>query len=37
MHQDSIDLLLLAGAFVAFMSLPIWIGIVAVFRDEDEG
>jgi hypothetical protein len=33
MEQNSIDLLLLLVAFMAAMSLPIWIGIVAIFRD----
>ncbi len=34
MEQNASDLLLLLGGFLATMSLPIWIGIVAVLRDK---
>ena len=34
MHQNAIDLLVLFGGFVAVMSLPIWIGIIAVLREK---
>ncbi len=32
MEQNATDLLMLFGAFVLVMSLPIWIGIIAVIR-----
>ena len=33
MHQDAFDLIVLFVGFVAVMSLPIWIGIIAVLRE----
>lgn len=34
MQQNAIDLLVLFGGFLAVMSLPIWIGIIAVLREK---
>ncbi len=34
MEQNASDLLLLLGCLLATMSLPIWIGIIAVLRDK---
>jgi len=36
MHQNASDLLLLFGGFLAVMTLPIWIGIVAVIREKPD-
>ena len=36
MEQDAFDLLILFGVFVGVMSLPIWIGIVAILRDDEK-
>lgn len=35
MEQNAFDLLILFVGFMAVMSLPIWIGIIAVLRDSD--
>jgi hypothetical protein len=35
MEQDAFDLIVLFGGFLAVMSLPIAIGIVAVLTDRD--
>jgi len=35
MEQHAFDLLVLFGAFVGVMSLPIWVGIVAIFKDDE--
>ena len=36
MQQDAFDLLVLFGGFLGVMSLPVFIGIVAVLRDDEE-
>jgi hypothetical protein len=36
MEQNALDLLWLFAAFLAVMSLPIWIGIVAVIREKPD-
>ena len=36
MEQNAFDLLILFACFMGVMSLPIWIGIIAVLRDTEE-
>jgi len=35
LEQNSFDLLVLFGGFVAVMTLPVWIGIVAILKDDE--
>jgi len=35
LEQNSFDLLVLFGGFVGVMTLPVWIGIVAILKDDE--
>jgi hypothetical protein len=35
LEQNAFDLLVLFGGFVAVMTLPVWIGIVAILKDDE--